>query len=63
MKYQLKQYIKGLKETWKECFGKNNIVLNPAVVEKDGFFEIQLRLSFENEPLTDWKKPWIKETS
>ena len=45
MKYQLKQYIKGLKETWKERFVKNNIVLNPAVVEKDVFFEIKLRLS------------------
>lgn len=55
MKYQLKQYIKGLKETWRERFGKTNIVLNPAVVEKDGFFEIQLRLSFENEPLNETK--------
>lgn len=53
MKYQLNQYIKGLKETWKERFGKTNIVLNPAIVEKDGFFEIQLRLSFENEPLNE----------
>ena len=55
MKHQLNQYIEGLKETWKERFGKNNIVLNPAVVEKNGFFEIQLRLSFENEPLNETK--------
>jgi len=55
MKYQLNQYIKGLKETWKERFGKNNIVLNPAIVEKDNFFEIQLRLSMENEPLNETK--------
>ena len=56
MKHQLNQYIEGLKETWKERFGKNNIVLNPAVVEKNGFFEIQLRLSFENEPLNETKE-------
>ena len=55
MKHQLNQYIEGLKENWKERFGKNNIVLNPAVVEKNGFFEIQLRLSFENEPLNETK--------
>ena len=40
MKYQLKQYIEGLKQTWKKRFGKNDVVLNPVVVEKDGFFEI-----------------------
>ena len=55
MKYQLKQYIEGLKQTWKVRFGKNDVVLNPVVVEKDGFFEIQLRLSLENEPLNETK--------
>lgn len=53
MKYQLNQYIKGLLKTWYKCFEGSGVTVNPAIVEKDNFFEIQLRLSMENEPLNE----------
>ena len=39
------------------CFSTFSIAVtvNPAIVEKDNFFEIQLRLSMENEPLNETK--------
>ena len=29
------------------------VIVNPVIIEKDNFFEIQLRLSIENEPLNE----------
>ena len=56
MKYQLNQYIKGLLEIWDKNFEGSKVTVNPAIVEKDNFFEIQLRLSFENKPLNETKR-------
>ena len=53
MKYQLNQYIKGLLEIWDKSFEGSGVTVNPVIVEKDNFFEIQLRLSMENEPLNE----------
>lgn len=53
MKYQLKQYIKGLLKIWDKSFEGSEVTVNPVIVEKDNFFEIQLRLSMENEPLNE----------
>ena len=61
MKYQLNQYIKGLLEIWDKSFEGSKVTVNPVIVEKDNFFEIQLRLSFENKPLNETKG--IKEKS
>ena len=55
MKYQLRQYIKGLLEIWNKSFEGLGVIVNPVIVEKDNFFEIQLRLSMENEPLNETK--------
>ena len=55
MKYQLNQYIKGLLEIWNKNFEGSKVTVNPVIVEKDNFFEIQLRLSFENKPLNETK--------
>ena len=55
MKYQLNQYIKGLLEIWDKSFESSEVIVNPVIVEKDNFFEIQLRLSIENEPLNETK--------
>ena len=55
MKYQLSQYIRGILKTWDKNFEGSGVTVNPAIVEKDNFFEIQLRLSMENEPLNETK--------
>ena len=55
MKYQLRQYIKGLLEIWNKSFEGLGVIVNPVIVEKDNFFEIQLRLSMEDEPLNETK--------
>lgn len=55
MKYQLSQYIRGILNTWNKSFEGSGVTVNPAIVEKDNFFEIQLRLSMENEPLNETK--------
>lgn len=55
MKYQLNQYIKGLLEIWDKSFEGSGVTVNPAVAEKDNFFEIQLRLSMDNKPLNETK--------
>ena len=56
MKYQLSQYIRGILKTWDKNFEGSGVTVNPAIVEKDNFFEIQLRLSMENEPLNETKE-------
>ena len=55
MKYQLSQYIRGILKTWDKNFEGSGVTFNSAIVEKDNFFEIQLRLSMENEPLNETK--------
>ena len=55
MKYQLNQYIKGLLEIWDKSFEGSGVIVNPVIVERNNFFEIQLRLSMENEPLNETK--------
>ena len=55
MKYQLSQYIRGILKTWDKNFEGSGVTVNPVIVEKDNFFEIQLRLSMKNEPLNETK--------
>lgn len=55
MKCQLSQYIRGILKTWDKNFEGSGVTVNPAIAEKDNFFEIQLRLSMENEPLNETK--------
>ena len=55
MKYQLSQYIRGILKTWDKNFEGSGVTVNPAIDEKDNFFEIQLRLSMENEPINETK--------
>lgn len=55
MKYQLSQYIRGILKTWDKNFKGSGVTVNPVIVEKDNFFEIQIRLSMENEPLNETK--------
>ena len=55
MKHQLSQYIRGILKTWDKNFEGSGVTVNPAIVEKDKFFEIQLRLSMDNKPLNETK--------